>query len=434
MNEIYINIIIIFIIIVLFLAYILIAYFYSNYTDYKTDVNNNLKKTTTYINDTTTTLSSNITAGINKTDAVKSELTNKINSNLSISSNLFNTANTNITSINSNMNIDISNLNNFDTSLKNYFEFKDNDRVISDKLFNYRFGAIPDTIKSLNIIKNVTAVSGMTVKTDANNLMKICDLSTINSSNCMNMNISESNFNIFPTISTASNNNISNINIYNKDKSKILAQFNIDNNDIYLGGTGENAAAVIQDNNIYFKNINLLNTKIDKITNQKILPTFANKSLANSSKFDADGVNTIYGTMFEMIRMYNTINGVYTIKRTIDPTDPTKFLNSIIINFKTKPNLGITANSVIIIDIIELNKLISPSIINNTSIEITINPTILSTPTFSASLNSNQITLRANSDIPINTNVRIKITDVLIVIPENIKEDYITNTFSGTFN
>ena len=79
-------------------------------------------------------------------------------------------------------------------------------------------------------MRNITAVSGMTIKTDADNLMKICDLSSINSSNCMNMNVNNNNFNIYPTVpTTTNNNNISNIDIYNKNKSQIMARFDLNN-------------------------------------------------------------------------------------------------------------------------------------------------------------------------------------------------------------
>jgi hypothetical protein len=128
MYDIYYNLIIIVIIIVLFLAYILIGYFYNNYKENKENVYDNLRKTTRYINKTNDTLSSNITSSINKTDNVKTELVNRINglgtNLLNIDTRvLYNTSNA------SNLNLkfinDSNNLNNFDTNLKNYFQYKD---------------------------------------------------------------------------------------------------------------------------------------------------------------------------------------------------------------------------------------------------------------------------------------------------------------------
>ena len=50
MIDLYYNIIIIVLVLVLFLAYILIAYFYTSYSNYKVDVDDNFEKTKNYIN------------------------------------------------------------------------------------------------------------------------------------------------------------------------------------------------------------------------------------------------------------------------------------------------------------------------------------------------------------------------------------------------
>jgi len=410
MNDIYLNIIIIVVIIVLFLAYILIAYFYNNYTEYKSDVNDNLKKTKNYINNTTNTLTSNINISLNKTDTVKSELLNKIDNNLTNTSNLINNTNTRLNDVNSNVVNDSNNLNNFDNNFKYYFEFKDKDSIINNALFNHRFDVIPNL--SLNILRNVTAISGMTVKTDADNLMKICDLNQINTSNCMNMNINNNSFNIYPTPTLNNNNNISNIDIYNKNKNKIIARFDLNSNNIYLGGSGEEAAALINNSDIYVKNIKLLDS------------TASYQNTTNNYPFDLDTIRTLYNTMNDVDNLIRKINGVYTIIKSTDPAIP----NTLIINFKNVPNYGIMASKSISINV---NELINT---DNTNVNIINTDTKSSIFIPNVILNLNKITLTTIRDISPEESIRIKLTDPKIVISSDITENYITNSFSGTFN
>ena len=80
MSDIYINLVIIGIIIALFLAYVLISQFFSNYTDYRDKVNDDLKKTTRYINSTTKTLDNNIKTTTTNMDKLDIDLRSKIRS------------------------------------------------------------------------------------------------------------------------------------------------------------------------------------------------------------------------------------------------------------------------------------------------------------------------------------------------------------------
>lgn len=269
MNDLYYNIIIIVLVLVLFLAYILIAYFYTSYSNYKDDVDVNFEKTKNYINLNITKLDSNIRTSIDEnntkifnTSNYISDINTKVNrndlrytDNYNNVTNLINVTNTNLNNTNSNLNLFLnntnsninntnSNLNKFDTNIKQYFQYKSNGSTINDAIFNYQFGVSPNL--SLDLLRNVNAISGMTVETDnSTNNFRLCDKSR----NCMDMNIDNQGLNIFPSIFN-SNNTTSNIYIYDKNKTSILAKFDLANRGIYLGGDGENAGMYINNSNV----------------------------------------------------------------------------------------------------------------------------------------------------------------------------------------
>ena len=411
MYDIYYNLIIIVIIIVLFLAYILIGYFYNNYKENKENVYDNLRKTTRYINKTNDTLSSNITSSINKTDNVKTELVNRINglgtNLLNIDTRvLYNTSNA------SNLNFkfinDSNNLTNLDTNLKNYFQYKDGATVINQKLFDYTFTTNTPNL-SLDMITKITAISGMTVKTTDENTMRICDNDP--SANCIEMNIINGNFNIYP--SSIPNNNVNNISFFNKNKAGVLAKFDLVNSNIYLGGSDDNAALFIHESNVYVKNINFLKSGAkysDIATNINYDKTLNNPSQPyNNYAYDTDDIinfNTLN---------YNTINGIYTIIK----ASPN---NTLIINFKS---LSIIPNAkTITISIVELSNTLTNQSLTNTSTNLSINDVAI--------LNAKNITLTTKAEIQKNTNVRLTFIDEKLAIPASYTEEYITNTFITT--
>ena len=411
MYDIYYNLIIIVIIIVLFLAYILIGYFYNNYKENKENVYDNLRKTTRYINKTNDTLSSNITSSINKTDNVKTELVNRINglgtNLLNIDTRvLYNTSNA------SNLNFkfinDSNNLTNLDTNLKNYFQYKDGATVINQKLFDYTFTTNTPNL-SLDMITKITAISGMTVKTTDENTMRICDNDP--SANCIEMNIINGNFNIYP--SSIPNNNVNNISFFNKNKAGVLAKFDLVNSNIYLGGSDDNAALFIHESNVYVKNINFLKSGAkysDIATNINYDKTLNNPSQPyNNYAYDTDDIinfNTLN---------YNTINGIYTIIK----ASPN---NTLIINFKS---LSIIPNAkTITISIVELSNTLTNQSLTNTSTNLSINDVAI--------LNAKNITLTTKAEIQKNTNVRLTFIDEKLAIPASYTEATITNTFITT--
>lgn len=419
MYDIYYNLIIIVIIIVLFLAYILIGYFYNNYKENKENVYDNLRKTSRYINKTNNTLSSNITSSINKTDNVKTELGNRING---LATNLLNTdtrllnTNSNVSNLDFKFINDSNNLTNLDTNLKNYFQYKDGATVINQKLFDYTFTTNTPNL-SLDMITKITAISGMTVKTTDENTMRICDNDP--SANCIEMNIINGNFNIYP--SSIPNNNVNNISFFNKNKAGVLAKFDLVNSNIYLGGSDDNAALFIHESNVYVKNINFLKSgaKYSEIaTNINYNKTLNNPSQTyNNYAYNTDDIinfNTL-NTNYNAI----TINGIYTIIKSTDSTKPNN--NTLIINFKS---LSIIPNAkTITISIDELS---------NTS---PLNQSLTTTSEYispNATLNVKNITLTITKEIPKNTNVRLTFTDEKLGIPASYTEATITNTFITT--
>ena len=79
MNDLYYNIIIIVLVLVLFLVYILIAYFYTSYSNYKEDVDDNFSKTKNYINTTISKIDDNIRSSITENNTKINNTSNLIN-------------------------------------------------------------------------------------------------------------------------------------------------------------------------------------------------------------------------------------------------------------------------------------------------------------------------------------------------------------------
>jgi len=389
MNELFINLIIIIVIVVLFLAYILIAYFYNSYINYKSDVKTNFNETTSYINTTTNKIDNNINTKTNavsaKVDAVdikykdiNLDLSNRLTSNkLSIDI------------INNNITSNTSNLRSFDSGVKQFIEFRDNNNNINDTLFNYRFSAVPNL--SMNLIRKVSAISGMTIKTDGDiNKFRICD-DKIGESNCIDLRVYNGNFDIMP--SAIKDNNISNINFYNKNNN-VMAKMDMLNNNIYLGGGGENAGLFINESNVYLKNFNLIdpNTKYldKKVIYDKVLRGTNQTFNTYNYSFDDISRNTS-----------NFVTGIYTIIRGTG-TPPTN--NTIILNFKSSYNIPIGKD--ITFDIHEFSNTTSDIIINVVDVETS--PGLLLA---SVKLNTNKIIIKTNSMIIASVNQRIKITN-----------------------
>lgn len=414
MSDIYINLVIIGIIIALFLAYVLISQFFSNYTDYRDKVNDDLKKTTRYINSTTKTLDNNIKTTTTNMDKLDIDLRSKIksiNNDLTTNMSDLTSARSNITTLSTNMSIDTANLSNLDKNLKRFVDFKDNNVSINDALYNYRFSSVPNL--SVSLIKNVSAISGMTVNTDNTNLMRICD-NNLNNSNCIDMNIINGSFDIYP--SPTANNNINNINIYNKNKRSI-AKFDLTSSNIYLGSDNENAGMFINGSNVYLKNVNFLanNTNYGD-----------NKVAYNDANGPSQTFNTYNYGMNDIMKLKQisiSINGIYTI---FNP-------NTIVINFK--PTFNVPVGKVISIDVPELVSVSSSVPINNSDSS---SSSLISTGV----INQKKIILTTATAITANTNVRVKLVDETVANAETgtvnkivletayRNENYVSNIFT----
>jgi len=408
------------IIVVLILSFILISYFYNSYNNNKIAVNDNLVKTKDYINNTTTTLNSNIKDTKTNIDKVDMLLTNRINRNstdIAINSNDITTLKNNVGIMSTLVNTNGSNLNNYDKSIKQYIEFKNNNTTINDALFNYRFEVVPNL--SMNFLRNITAVAGMTVKTNnTDNSLRICD-NSIGSSNCIDMNINNGAFDIYP--SSFPQNNVNNINIYNKNKKRVLANFNLVDNNIYLGGDKEDAALFINESNVYVKNLNFLIKDGTYGGSKQVFNKQANNLTQNYNTYSYD-INDIV----RLNQLTYSVNGMYTIIKG-EAIAGGNAANTLIINFKSI--YDILPNKSIEIDIPELAN------IDTTNKDIRNIEGTSSSFFENGVLNKTKIKfiLKATTTIPANTNVRIKLTDTNLALSTNFtdNDNYISNTFSS---
>jgi hypothetical protein len=412
MNYLYYNIIIFVLVLVLFLAYILIAYFYTSYSNYKEDVDDNFEKTKNYINTSISKIDDNIRSSITENNTKINNTSNYINDinkkvsrvDLKSEDNYYEVKNS-LKNYSSNLNktnllIDSNtiNINKFDTNIKQFIQYKSNGTTINEAIYNYQFGVSPNL--SLDLLRNVNAISGMTIETDNISNFRLCD----KNKNCMDMNINNKGLNIFPTNST--NNTTDNILIYDKNKEKVLAKFDLKNRGIYLGGEDENAGMYIQDSNVYVKKLNIINNS-DKYASIKTLYDKNNKGQIqsyNTYPFELDDINN-----------KTEINGIYSIiKGTETPPQ-----NEIIINFKCSND--IPSGTTLSFNIQELSNTSTTDIII-TSIE-TIPTSIIS----SATLNTNIIKIITSTIIYKHRNYRIKIKNVEFNINSIYTEPNITN-------
>jgi hypothetical protein len=412
MNDLYYNIIIIVLVLVLFLAYILIAYFYTSYSNYKEDVDDNFEKTKNYINTSISKIDDNIRSSITENNTKINNTSNYINdinkkvSRVDLKSednyyevkNSLNNYSSNLNKTNLLIDSNTININKFDTNIKQFIQYKSNGTTINEAIYNYQFGVSPNL--SLDLLRNVNAISGMTIETDNISNFRLCD----KNKNCMDMNINNKGLNIFPTNST--NNTTDNILIYDKNKEKVLAKFDLKNRGIYLGGEDENAGMYIQDSNVYVKKLNIINNS-DKYASIKTLYDKNNKGQIqsyNTYPFELDDINN-----------KTEINGIYSIiKGTETPPQ-----NEIIINFKCSNN--IPSGTTLSFNIQELSNTSTTDIII-TSIE-TIPTSIIS----SATLNTNIIKIITSTIIYKHRNYRIKIKNVEFNINSIYTEPNITN-------
>jgi hypothetical protein len=209
-----------------------------DYINYKKAVDDTIQETVKHLDDLNTEFEDNLTS-------TEDDLNKKItNANVDVAS-----LKVKHDSVFNNTSNVAHNVDNFDTILKRYFKFYDNNQEISNKLFDYQFKGITPKI---DLLQNVNVTSGISIKSginlrDASNL-KICD----NANNeCIYMNV-QNGFHIVP------DQNIQNMTIRSKgDPNNIFAKFDFANSSIFLGGSNDTAPIYTQNNKFFVNELNL---------------------------------------------------------------------------------------------------------------------------------------------------------------------------------
>ena len=141
----------------------------------------------------------------------------------------------------------IENLNKLDSSLKNYFKFRDNgEELVNKRLHEHIFSGINP---NLELLTKVNTDNGLIVKTpeylyDDRNL-KICDIDK----NCVSLNVNSSGFNIIPD-------NINNLTIKSDDRTD-LVNFDLKNKKIFLGGSDTQSPLYVQNDKVFMNDLNM---------------------------------------------------------------------------------------------------------------------------------------------------------------------------------
>jgi|LakMenE01Jun11ns_1017448.scaffolds.fasta_scaffold9959677_16 predicted nucleic acid-binding Zn-ribbon protein len=217
-------------------------------------------------------------------------------------------------------------MNQFDTALKKYFKFsEDNVGIDNDKIFQHTFSGINP---NLQLLTEVDAVSGLTVKTSGNQSFKVCNAEN----NCMSMNVENDRFNITPI-------NVNNLTINSRNNST-LANFDLQTNSIYLGGSDMNAPMFIQDSNLYVNNMSVLIKEPGK--------TYTNNDLQSVRKFKITGEEIydvgrlIHDTLEEYaVRIdYSLVNATETtLEQSASQSSPSYIINTLSMRIQSGADL-----------------------------------------------------------------------------------------------
>lgn len=259
-----------------------IMYLVYDYMQYKDNIDKSFDITTKHVNDSFAKVSENIDEAQNKiqlanndihsvslkTDAVmnsfdtfRGNYTNTledIDYNFNLSEQYYRNLNRNLQENKASLNAFGSNLqasqavskslDDFDTALKKYFKFSENDQaIVNNKLFQHTFSGINP---NLELLSQVHTASGLTITTPLdkvnNKNLRICN----SNRNCINMNVDDNTFNISPE-------NLNNL-VVNSKNNNALATFDLQNDSIYFGGSDLNAPMFIQNSNLYLNNLNFI--------------------------------------------------------------------------------------------------------------------------------------------------------------------------------
>lgn len=309
-----------------------ILYLIYDYIDYKQDVDKSFVDTTLGFNNNIGITNSNI-------DITKKVLNNSISS-VKDDVNTIKNYNDNIVT---RMNIIDTSFNNVSSNLSSYFKFTEDksNNITNNKIFERTFSTINP---NLNLLTNVTAVSGMTIQTNPkiNKNLKICD----DTSNCMKFDVNnrldneryydKNNKEYVPMTINLSPDNISYLRLNNKDNSA-LAEFDLVNNIICLGGgiDGKNNTCPlkIEDGKIYLKDLN-----IDATSNNTSYNVNGNKLNELSSSVKNALNSPLLDVYFKKIMSYDDNINSALINYIMSYNDSTKIKT---IDFNIRPNIDI---------------------------------------------------------------------------------------------
>ena len=208
------------------------------------NVDNNVNSLSSNLSVTSRNLEDNITNVENNlfsTTQSTQYYINNVESNLSSTTERLNGI---LNGIQTNMSFNENNLNQFDSALKKYFKFSENNEGIdNEKIFSHVFNGINP---NLQLLTEVEAASGLTVTTSDNHSLKVCNAQN----NCMKMNVDRDIFNITPI-------DVNGLTVRSRNNNT-LANFDLRNDSIYLGGDDINSPLFIQNSNLYVNNLSVL--------------------------------------------------------------------------------------------------------------------------------------------------------------------------------
>ena len=297
-------------------------------------------------------------------------------------------------------------LNNFDSGLKKYFDFKEGETSLgtNNKIFNYIFGATAANQPKMDLIKQTTAIGGMTIVSEAPGTeFKVCN-SAATDAKCINMNTdANGNFSITPK-------SVDSITIKNNDATAqtpatILGKFDTKNKAVYLGG-GDAASASLytQGNDVYVKNLKLLSANGQPIQNNALYTTC---SITNTIPTTAGTttIGTTTGTTTGTVEPFTMYEGFEVMQAPVN-------VNSTItirISFKSTYNLSTNRKLFMHIPYINIDALNSLQL--NLSTTESLSPQIFVSLTKSDSPNK-------SSEITYDNNLTIRFQDTLQTIEE----------------
>ena len=213
-------------------------YMVYDYINYKKAVDDTIQETVKHLDDLNTEFEDNLTS-------VEDYLNKKItNANVDVAS-----LKVKHDSVFNNTSNVANNVDNFDTILKRYFKFYDNNQEISNKLFDYQFKGITpkiDLLQNVNVTSGISIKSGTTLRDPKN--LKICDNAN---DECIYMNVQDG-FHIVP------DQKVGNMTIRSKgDPNNIFAKFDFENSRIFLGGSNDSAPIYTENNKFFVNELNL---------------------------------------------------------------------------------------------------------------------------------------------------------------------------------